>query len=92
MDEIETALGRSVRVAHTYRNVINGLAVAVSADEAQHLSDLPGVAAVVPDQALTLETDTSNALIQSAAVWQGQTAGRSRPGARASSSGSWTPG
>ncbi|MGW1060607.1 S8 family serine peptidase [Micromonospora rubida] len=75
VDEIETALGRSVRVAHTYRNVINGLAVAVSADEAQHLSDLPGVAAVVPDQALTLETDTSNALIQSAAVWQGQTAG-----------------
>ncbi|MEU4780149.1 S8 family serine peptidase [Micromonospora sp. NPDC023633] len=74
VDEMEAALGRSVRVAHTYRNVVNGLAVAVSADEAAKLSGLPGVSAVVPDETLTLETDTSNALIRSAAAWEGRTA------------------
>ncbi|MEU4569886.1 S8 family serine peptidase [Micromonospora sp. NPDC023956] len=73
VDEIETTLGRPVRIAHRYRNVVNGLAVAVDADEARHLSDLPGVAAVVPDATLTLETDTSNALIRSDAVWEGRT-------------------
>ncbi|MEH1100482.1 S8 family serine peptidase [Micromonospora sp. CPCC 205561] len=74
VDEIEATLGRSVRVAHRYRNVVNGMAVAVSADEAAQLSGLPGVAAVVPDEVLALETDTSNALIQSPAVWEGRTA------------------
>ncbi|MEU9507302.1 S8 family serine peptidase [Micromonospora sp. NPDC048170] len=74
VDEIEAVLGRSVRVAHTYRNVVNGLAVAVSADEAAQLSGLPGVSAVVPDETRELTTDTSNALIQSPAVWEGRTA------------------
>ncbi|MEV0881445.1 S8 family serine peptidase [Micromonospora echinofusca] len=74
VDEMEAVLGRSVRVAHTYRNVVNGLAVEVSADEAAHLSGLPGVSAVVPDEVLELTTDTSNALIQSPAVWEGRTA------------------
>ncbi|WP_323135716.1 S8 family serine peptidase [Micromonospora peucetia] len=74
VDEIEAVLGRSVRVAHTYRNVVNGLAVAVSADEAAQLSGLPGVSAVVPDETLELTTDTSNALIQAPAVWEGRTA------------------
>lgn len=73
VDEIEATLGRSVRVVHTYRNVVNGLALAVSAEEAGALADLPGVAAVVPDQTLALTTDTSNTLIQSPAVWAGQT-------------------
>ncbi|BCL17373.1 S8 family serine peptidase [Micromonospora sagamiensis] len=73
VDEIETTLGRSIRVAHRYRNVVNGLAVAVSAEEARALGGLPGVAEVVPDATLTLETDTSNALVQSAAVWEGRT-------------------
>ncbi|MFG1760135.1 S8 family serine peptidase [Micromonospora echinofusca] len=74
VDEMEAVLGRPVRVAHTYRNVVNGLAVEVSADEAAHLSGLPGVGAVVPDEVLELTTDTSNALIQSPAVWEGRTA------------------
>ncbi|MBQ1074983.1 S8 family serine peptidase [Micromonospora sp. C31] len=74
VDEMEAMLGRSVRVAHTYRNVVNGLAVEVSADEAAHLSGLPGVSAVVPDEVLELTTDTSNALIRSPAVWEGRTA------------------
>ncbi|GLY22810.1 S8 family serine peptidase [Micromonospora sp. NBRC 101691] len=73
VDEIETTLGRQVKVAHSYRNVLNGLAVAVTPDEARYLSGLPGVAAVVPDATLTMETDTSNALIRSDAVWEGRT-------------------
>nr|WP_232534322.1 S8 family serine peptidase [Plantactinospora sp. KBS50] len=76
LDEITAVLGRQVRVAHTYRNVVNGLAVAVDAQEAAALAGLPGVSAVVPDQTLTLETDTSNGLIRSPAVWAGETAGQ----------------
>ncbi|MEV0610950.1 S8 family serine peptidase [Polymorphospora rubra] len=74
VDQMEAALGRSVRVAHTYRNVVNGMAVAVNAEEAAYLAGLPGVTAVVPDETLTLDTDTSNALISSPAVWEGETA------------------
>lgn len=74
VDEIEATLGRPVRVAHTYRNVVNAVAVAVNAEEAVALSSLPGVTTVVPDQTLTLDTDTSNGLIQSPAVWEGRTA------------------
>ncbi|MEV0271770.1 S8 family serine peptidase [Hamadaea sp. NPDC050747] len=73
VDEIAASLGRSVRVAHRYQNVVNGLAIEASAEEAARLADLPGVAAVVPDQTLKLTTDTSNTQIQSPAVWEGRT-------------------
>jgi hypothetical protein len=70
---IEAALGRPVTVAHAYRNVVNGLAVAVDAGEAAQLAGLPGVTSVEPDQRLTLDTDVSHELIESAAVWEGET-------------------
>lgn len=73
VDEIEAMLGRPVRIAHAYRNVVNGLAIELTAAEAAKLKDLPQVKAVVPDQTLTLETDTSHELIQSPGVWSGQT-------------------
>jgi hypothetical protein len=72
-DAIEATLGRPVAVAHAYRNVVNGLAVAVGAAEAARLATLPGVAGVEPDQSLRLDTDVSHELIASAAVWEGET-------------------
>ncbi|QSB13752.1 S8 family serine peptidase [Natronosporangium hydrolyticum] len=71
--EIETTLGRSVEVVHAYRNVVNALAIDVTAAEAAQLTSLTGVDAIEADQALTLETDVSHELIHSDAVWQGET-------------------
>jgi subtilisin family serine protease len=73
LDTIEATLGRPVTVAHSYRNVVNGLAVAVDAAEAARLAELPGVAGVEPDRSLTLDTDVSHELIGSAPVWEGET-------------------
>lgn len=71
--EIEALLGRPVEVAHTYRNVVNGFALAVTAAEAAQLTSLPQVVAVEPDETFTLATDVSHELIHSDAVWQGDT-------------------
>lgn len=70
---MNTTLDRTVEVVHEYRNVFNGLAVRVDAAEAAKLARLPGVAAVVPDEELELDTDVSHELIESAAVWDGET-------------------
>ncbi|MGH3678961.1 MAG: S8 family serine peptidase [Natronosporangium sp.] len=70
---IERTLGRPVEVVHAYRNVLNALAVRVSAAEAAELVDLPGVADVQPDLERELETDVSHELIGSAAIWDGST-------------------
>ena len=72
--EIGRTLGRSVDVAHTYDNVLNGLAVEVSADEAAALRSMPGVLDVYPDTLRELDTDVSHEVILSDAVWSGETA------------------
>lgn len=73
--EIEDVLGRPVAVAHTYRNVLNAVAVAIDAAEAAEVAALPGVVSVGPDETLTLDTDVSHELIRSQAVWEGATGG-----------------
>jgi hypothetical protein len=70
---MEDTLDRSVDVPFTYRNVLNGLAVTVSAAEAARLAELPGVASVTPDTERELVTDTSHSLIGSPSFWDGQT-------------------
>jgi subtilisin family serine protease len=70
---MDTALGRTVDVPFAYRNVLNGMAVTVSADEAARLARLPGVVSVRPDTERELETDTSHFLIGSPSFWDGQT-------------------
>ena len=59
--EIETLLGRPVEVAHSYRNVVNGLAIEVDAAEAAQLTALSDVVSVEPDEVLTLATAVSQA-------------------------------
>ncbi|NLG19943.1 MAG: S8 family serine peptidase [Actinomycetales bacterium] len=72
--EIDRTLGRSVEVAFTYDNVLNGLAVEVSADEAATLRLMSGVADVYPDTIRELDTDVSHEIILSDAIWDGETA------------------
>ena len=72
--EIDRLLGRSVEVAFTYDNVLNGLAVEVSAEEAATLRGMTGVVDVYPDTLRELDTDVSHEVILSDAVWSGETA------------------
>lgn len=71
---IDQQLGRSVEVAFTYDNVLNGLAVDISADEAASLRAMSGVVDVYPDTVRELDTDVSHEIILSDAVWGGETA------------------
>src|SRR5690606_14010638 len=72
-EAIARELGRSVDVRFSYRNVINGLAVRLTAEEATRVASLPGVAAVVPDEVRELTTAVSHDLIGSASIWTGDT-------------------
>jgi subtilisin family serine protease len=71
--QMNQVLNRPVEVQFQYLNVINGLAVRVSAAEAARLAELPGVAAVYRDTLRELDTDVSHDLIRSAAIWDGDT-------------------
>lgn len=71
--QIEDLLGRDIAVEETYSYAVNGMALRVSAEEAGAIADLPGVAAVEPDQVWQPETDVSNDLIHTPTVWAGET-------------------
>jgi hypothetical protein len=70
---MEGTLDRPVQIPFRYQNVLNGMAVTVSAAEAAQLATLPGVASVTPDTERVLETDTSHFLIGSPSFWDGET-------------------
>ncbi|SDS20549.1 S8 family serine peptidase [Jiangella sp. DSM 45060] len=70
---IDDALGREVEVAFEYRTVVNGLAVRIDDDEAERLTELPGVAAVYRDVEREPLTDVSHELINTPSVWDGAT-------------------
>ena len=71
--QIESLLGREVEVADAYTHAINGLALELTAEEAAVLVDQPGIVAVEPDQQWELDTDVSNDIINSPAIWEGET-------------------
>lgn len=71
VQSIDSTLGRDVPVEFTYRNVLNGMAVAISADEAEELRSLPEVLEVYPDVEREMETDVSHEVISSPYVWEG---------------------
>ena len=71
--EIEELLGRDVEVTDTYTHALNGIALELSAEEATALVGQPGIAAVEPDQQWELDTDVSNEIINSPAIWAGET-------------------
>jgi hypothetical protein len=70
---LEEELGRPVEVEASYRNVLNAVAIEADPAEVAAIEAVPGVAAVEPDVEYELATDTSNELIGSAAIWDGDT-------------------
>ncbi|GAB4578791.1 MAG: hypothetical protein Fur0022_15280 [Anaerolineales bacterium] len=70
---MEQALGRSVEVRYQYLNVLNGMAVAMSAAEAARVSKLPGVISVTPDKLEQMTTDVGPTWIGAPAIWNGAT-------------------
>lgn len=73
VDAAGDQLGRHVEVERSYRAVLNAVVVEADRSEATQLSDLPGVAAVYPDELRELTTDVSHEVIGSEAIWGGDT-------------------
>jgi subtilisin family serine protease len=67
--DIEGALDRSVEVAHRYDAVLNGIAVSITAGEAEVVASLPGVRHVERDSRLELHTDNGPRWIGADEVW-----------------------
>ena len=70
---IEATLGHDVEVVDTFTHALNGFTVELTAEEAAVLADLPEIRAVEPDQEWELDTDVSNDIINSPAIWAGET-------------------
>lgn len=66
---IEAELGRNVDVTNRYDAVYNGIAVRITADEAQRVSSLPGVRRVTRNYARELLTDAGPNWIGADEVW-----------------------
>ncbi|SOC52263.1 S8 family serine peptidase [Ornithinimicrobium cerasi] len=71
--EMAEELGHDIEVTQTYHHAVNGMAVRATAEEAAALSVLPAVAHVEPEQVWELETDVSNELLGTPAIWGGAT-------------------
>lgn len=71
--QVEELLGHQVTVTDTYQIALNGFAAELSPEEAAAVQQLPGVSTVLPDDERTLDTDLSNELIGSPAIWAGET-------------------
>lgn len=71
--QIEDVLGGEIVVADHYRLALNGFAAELSPEEAAAVAQLPGVASVEPDQQWEPDTDVSNDIIGSEAIWLGET-------------------
>lgn len=69
--QFESALGRSVTplIRYTVRRV--GMAVLLTASEAQHVAGMPGVVEVRKDQMYELDTDAGPQWIGAEAIWSG---------------------
>ena len=71
ISRIESALGRQVQVRFRYQAALNGLALPLSPQEADRVTDLPGVDRVVPDSTRRLLTDNGPQWIGAPGAWSG---------------------
>lgn len=67
----EGMLQREVVLRHSYHVTFNGVAVDVSADEAERLRTLPEVASIEKSQTYEIDTDAGPQLIGAPGVWSG---------------------
>ena len=68
-------IGRSLTPRDVYRYASNGLALELSAEEAQRIAALPGVAMVRRERILHVHTDAGPEWIGANQLWSGQVAG-----------------
>jgi uncharacterized repeat protein (TIGR01451 family) len=73
VNAIQTLLGRTVDLEFQYLNVLNGMAVYASYDEALKIAGLPGVAEVYADKLREMDTDVGPFLIGADSIWTGDT-------------------
>ncbi len=73
INRIEAKLGRQVDVEYQYLAVLNGMAVAMSQEEAEKVAALDGVLSVRPDMLREMDTDAGPEHIGAATIWSGET-------------------
>jgi len=72
LDMASRQVGRALAPRQIYRYAANGVALELSADEAQRVATLPGVAAVRRERVLHVQTDAGPAWIGANTLWNGQ--------------------
>ena len=71
LQQAASRIGRSITPSHVYDVVLNGVAVELSAAEAQQLLGVPGIKAVEPERVEYLHTASSVNVIKAPDVWSG---------------------
>jgi subtilisin family serine protease len=71
MGAITAALSRNADPLHDYDVMFHGVALSLSAEEAQRLRSVPGIVSVEPGGTYYLDTDAGPQLIGAPAVWDG---------------------
>lgn len=80
LGEAAARLGRPLEPRYVYQHVMNGVALELTAAEAERLRSLPGVEAVRPDFKRHLQTQFGPAWINADDVWSGAATGTARRG------------
>jgi len=75
VDRAVQRIGRSLTPRDVYRYASNGLALELSAEEAERVAALPGVAMVRRERVLRVHTDAGPQWIGANQLWSGQVAG-----------------
>lgn len=70
MQNCEQSLGRSLLVKHRYSHAFNGMAMVLSADEAEMVAALPGVVSIEQETFETLNTDAGPGWIGAKRFWR----------------------
>ncbi len=71
MGAITAALSRNADALHDYDVMFHGVALSLTAEEAQRLRSVPGIVSVEPGGTYYLDTDAGPQLIGAPAVWDG---------------------
>jgi len=74
LNDISTAIGRSVAPMRSYRHALNGAVIELTQQEAFAVGRLAGIASIVPDRSHALADDISTRYIGANAVWLGSPA------------------
>lgn len=75
LDRLESELSRRVAVRYQYYAANNGLALFLTAQEAERVRGLPGVIFIQPNFTRQLDTDVSPEWIGATGIWNGTTTG-----------------